>query len=235
MAQPFGAVQPADALGLSDAATPPAPLTVPPAPEVPVLVPREVSRAKLDAELTDWKSNVELYRRRGWLLLGANELEVDVAFVAQVAVGELTLPVITTTIRLNFDNYDLWPPSLTFIEPMTGLPALPVVNAPERDERGDPRNVLLGHPITKQPFLCLPGLREYHHHPQHSGDDWLLHRTSGQGRLAVICDRVWRRMARNVLGLQVNLLTLPGLGTQLQIMLAQGDVAGAVAVSEGAG
>lgn len=236
MARPFGAGQPAaDAFGLSDAATPPAPSTVPPAPAVPVLVPREVSRAKLDAELTDWKSNVELYRRRGWLLLGANELEVDVAFVAQVAVGELTLPVITTTIRLNFDNYDLWPPSLMFIDPLTALPALPVVNAPERDERGDPRNVLLGHPITKQPFLCLPGLREYHSHPQHNGDDWLLHRTSGQGRLAVICDRVWRRMARNVLGLQVNLLSLPGLGTQLQIMLAQGDVAGAGAVPEDAG
>lgn len=236
MAQPFGgAVQPAaaGAFGLSDAASPPAPLTV--APAVPVLVPREVSRAKLDAELADWKSNLELYRRRGWLLLGANELEVDVAFVAQVAVGELTLPVITTTIRLNFDNYDLWPPSLTFIDPMTGLPALPVVNAPERNERGDPRNVLLGHPITKQPFLCLPGLREYHSHPQHSGDDWLLHRTSSQGRLAVICDRVWRRMARNVLGLQVNLLSLPGLGTQLQMMLAQGDVAGTVAVPKDAG
>lgn len=233
MAQPI-AVQPgaADAFGPSDAATPPAPSAVPPA---PLLVPLEVSRAKLDAELADWKSNVELYRRRGWLLLGANELEVDIAFVAQVAVAEMTLPVITTTIRLNFDNYDLWPPSLTFIGPMTGRPALPVVNAPERDERGEPRNVLLGHPITKQPFLCLPGLREYHSHPQHSGDDWLLHRTSGQGRLAVICDRVWRRMARNVLGLQVNLLSLPGLGTQLQMMLAQGDVADAVAVPEDAG
>lgn len=204
-------------------------------PTVPVLVPREVSRAKLDGELADWHSNAELYRRRGWLLLGAADLDVHVAFVAQVAVGEMTLPVITTTIRLNFDNYDLWPPSLTFIDPMTGQPVLPVISAPERDQRGEPRNVLLGHPITKQPFLCLPGLREYHSHPQHSGDDWLLHRTSGQGRLAVICDRVWRRMARNVLGLQVNLLSLPGMGTQLQMALAQGDVAGPTLIPEGAG
>lgn len=201
---------------------------------VPVLVPREVSRVKLDGELADWHSNAELYRRRGWLLLGVADLDVNVAFVAQVAVGEMTLPVITTAIRLNFDNYDLWPPSLTFIDPMTGQPALPVVSAPERDQGGEPRNVLLGHPISKQPFLCLPGLREYHSHPQHSGDDWLLHRTSGQGRLAVICDRVWRRMARNVLGLQVNLLTLP-MGMQLQMALVQGDVAGPIAIPEGAG
>jgi hypothetical protein len=210
---------------------PPAAATGPP---LPLLVPREVSRAKLDRELADWSSNAELYRRRGWLLLGADDLDIDVAFTAQVAVGEMTLPVITTAIRLNFDNYDLWPPSLTFVDPMTGQPALPVVSAPERDQHGEPRNVLLGHPITKQPFLCLPGLREYHSHPQHSGDDWLLHRTNGQGRLAVICDRVWRRMARNVLGLQVNLLSLPGVGTQLQMGLAQGDVTGPTAVPQAA-
>ena len=206
-----------------------------PPPTVPVLVPREVSRAKLGRELADWHSNAELYRRRGWLLLGAHDLDVHVAFVAPVAVGEMSLPVITTAIRLNFDNYDLWPPSLTFIDPMTGQPALPVVSAPERDQHGEPRNVLLGHPITKLPFLCLPGLREYHSHPQHSGDDWLLHRTSGQGRLAVICDRVWRRMARNVLGLQVSMLSLPGMGTQLQVALAQGDVAGPTVIPEGVG
>lgn len=90
--------------------------------------------------------------------------------------------MITAAIRLSYDNYDLWPPSLTFIDPSTGAAATPAVQAPDR-ENGEIRNVLLGMPGTGQPFLCLPGLREYHHHPQHTGDDWLLHRVAGEGRL----------------------------------------------------
>lgn len=198
--------------------------TPPATPPAPLLVPLVVSQAKLDAELADWRANEDVYRRRGWLLLRAEALQVNVGFVARVAVGDMQLPVVTATIELSYDNYDLWPPSLTFIDPLTGVRASPPVAALERIDNGEVRNVLLGHPITRQPFLCLPGLREYHEHPQHSGDDWLLHRNSGEGRLAVVCDRVWRRMARNVLGLQVTIQSLPGMGTQLAIALAQGDV-----------
>lgn len=190
----------------------------------PLLVPLVVSQAKLDAELADWRANEDLYRRRGWLLLHSDALQVNVGFVAKVAVGDMQLPVVTAAIALRYDNYDLWPPSLTFIDPLTGVPAAPPVAALDRIDNGEVRNVLLGHPTTRQPFLCLPGLREYHEHPQHSGDDWLLHRNLGEGRLAVVCDRVWRRMARNVMGLQVSIQSLPGLGTQLVIALAQGDV-----------
>jgi hypothetical protein len=193
-------------------------------PPTPLLVPLEVSRAKLADELAAWAKNAEVYRRRGWLLLHQADLEVHVGFVAQVAIGDLQAPIITAAIKLRYDNYDLWPPSLTFIDPLNAQPKVPTVSAVERNEAGEVRNVLLGHPITQQPFLCLPGLREYHEHPQHSGDDWLLHRNAGEGRLAVVCDRVWRRMVRNVLGLQVQLLSLPGVGTQLQIALAQGDI-----------
>jgi len=34
------------------------------------------------------------------------------------------------------------------------------------------------HPTTHKPFLCVRGIREYHEHPQHSGDEWLLYRES---------------------------------------------------------
>lgn len=189
----------------------------------PQLVPPSVSRAKLDAELEHWRANSEAYRRRGWLLLAADGLTVDIGFVANVAMGDVQVPTITAAIRLSYDNYDLWPPSLTFIDPCTGAPAVPAVQAPDQ-VNGDVRNVLLGLPGTGQPFLCLPGLREYHNHPQHTGDDWLLHRDAGEGRLVVICDRVWRRMARNVLGLTVQLQSLPLTGTQLHVGFAQGDV-----------
>lgn len=196
-----------------------------PAPRSPVLVPASVSHAKLQEQLDQWHVNAQLYRRRGWLLLGVDGLTVDVAFLARAAVGDQLLPIVTAAIRLRYDNYDLWPPSLTFIEPWTGQPATPPVAAPE-EVNGQPRNVLLGRPGTGEPFLCMPGIREYHEHPQHTGDDWLLHRGEGAGRLAVVCDRVWRRMARNVVGLTVHLQSVPRWGTQLQIGLAQGDVDG---------
>lgn len=38
------------------------------------------------------------------------------------------------------------------------------------------------------PFLCLPGVREYHDHPGHSGDHWWLHRARGAGQLDALLD-----------------------------------------------
>ena len=189
----------------------------------PLLVPRAVSQAKLDEELAQWHANRVLYRRRGWILLSARALEVEVAFVGAVSLGDKQLPAITAAIRLSYENYDLWPPSLTFIDVRTGAPAYPIVQALDRVDGDDVRNVLLDHP-SGGPFLCLPGLREYHSHPQHSGDDWLLHRSSGAGRLAVVCDRVWRRMVRNVIGLTVQVSSLPaGHGVHVAMGLTQGE------------
>lgn len=190
---------------------------------LPVLVPREVSQAKLDEELAQWHANSEVYRRRGWLLLSARNLEVEVAFVGSISLGQSQLPSITAAIRLTYENYDLWPPSLTFIDVRTGESTYPVARALDRGDGGDVRDVLLDHP-TGRPFLCLPGLREYHSHPQHTGDNWLLHRTSGAGRIAVICDSVWRRMSRNVIGLAVQVNSLPpGHGIQVLMAVTQGE------------
>lgn len=195
-----------------------------PAP-APCLVPTEVSAAKLAAELADWDHNAALYARRGWVLLERGELHVTVAFLAQLPWGMATLPVVTACVRVDFTNYDLWPPSVLFLDPLTRQPASPPVRAPHAEADG-PRDALVdGHPDTGQPFLCLPGVREYHSHPQHSGDLWLLHRRSGHGRLAVLCERIWQRMAQTVLGVRVTVQTLPGPlgGAQLEFSISQGD------------
>lgn len=191
--------------------------------KLPQLVPRDVSEKKLREQLDHWRQNEDLYRRRGWILLASRDLSVEVGFLASVAFGDQQLSIMTAAIRLTYDNYDVWPPSLEFIDPRSGNPAAPPVQALDRFEEGV-RNALLAHPDTGQPFLCVPGVREYHTHPQHSGDDWLLHRRSGAGKFAVVCDIVWRRMARNVIGLNLQLQSLPHVGSQLQVGLAQGDV-----------
>ena len=194
---------------------------------VPELVPLAVSRAKLAAEIADWEANAAIYTRRGWLLLDRGPLHVEVAFLAAVPlVGVYTIPVVTACVRLDYNNYDLWPPSLTFIDPRTREPASPAVRAPATGPAGVRDALVDGHPNTGRPFLCLPGIREYHNHPQHTGDDWLLHRATGAGRLAVICERIWQRMARNVVGLRVTVQALPPtIGTQVEMALAQGDLA----------
>jgi hypothetical protein len=187
-----------------------------------------VSRAKLAAELADWEANAAIYTRRGWLLLDRGPLHVEVAFLATVPlVGVYSIPVITACVRLDYCNYDLWPPSLTFIDPRTREPANPAVRAPAVGPAGARDALVDGHPDTGRPFLCLPGIREYHNHPQHTGDDWLLHRSTGAGRLAVICERIWQRMARNVVGLRVAVQALPPIiGTQVEMSLSQGDLTG---------
>lgn len=132
-------------------------------------------------------------------------------------------------VRIDFTNFDLWPPSVEFIDPFTGEFAAPPVQALVATDEGPRDLVVHSHPETGRPFFCVPGIREYHDHPQHSGDSWLLHRRTGAGSLATICDRIWRSMARNLIGIQVNLQTLPGqVQLQLRVANAPGDVAEAM-------
>jgi hypothetical protein len=201
----------------------------------PLLVEPEVSRTKFRRELDLWLAN-GVRHERGWVLLTQSEatLSVEVAFLARLStsVGTVALPVVACAIRLTYENYDIWPPSLTFIDVFTRQPTQPHVRAFMPSEDG-PRDVLIdGHPDTGIPFVCFPGIREYHSHPQHSGDSWLLHRSAGEGSLSTVCDRVWRFMARNVVGLSVNVITLPGipLRAKLNVNLLQGQIAEAPVV-----
>jgi hypothetical protein len=193
------------------------------------LVDPVVTRTKVARELEQWKENGRP-RERGWLLLDYDETipSVEIAFLTQMAMsaGSVPLQVVACAVRLTYENYDLWPPSLTFIDAVTRQQIKPHVRAIMATPEG-PRDVLIdGHPDTNEPFLCVPGIREYHLHPQHTGDDWLLHRSLHEGSISTICERLWRLMARNVLGLRVVLQALPvwPLQAQLAINLTQGEM-----------
>ncbi len=188
----------------------------------------DVTRRKVERDLELWEKNSN-HRERGWLLLDYNENvpAIDIGFLARLSInaGITFLPAMVCAIRLSYENYDLWPPSLTFIDVFSREPTRPHVRAIAPTPEG-PRDVLIdSHPSTAQPFLCFPGIREYHSHPQHTGDDWLLHRSRQEGSVSIICERIWRLMVRNVLGLSVGLQALPvwPLKAQLQITLAQGE------------
>jgi hypothetical protein len=174
-------------------------------PKPPVLVDPAISAAKLDRQLEDWEANADIYRERGWQLLGHEGLEVDIAFTARLPIGPgNNLVVIPLAIRLGFHNYDIWPPSLRVIDPLTRrLLELPRVRAIDFDtnDAGMPLDLFIDHhPETGHVFLCKPGTREYHTHFEHSGDDWLLYRDHGFGTIGRLCDLLWRTAVRTVVG-----------------------------------
>ncbi len=89
--------------------------------------------------------------------------------------------------RFSFDGWDQQPPSLALHDPVTGL-ELPWEKWPKGGwSAGNP------HPTTNKPFLCLPGIREYHIHSSHLNDPWENYRTRASYHLSHILHRVWQR------------------------------------------
>ena len=89
--------------------------------------------------------------------------------------------------RFNCDNWDELPPSLTLHDPEDGQ-ELPWEEWPK-----EAWSVLNRHPSTGKPFLCLPGIREYHTHRSHLGDVWERYRPLSSYSLLGIVDRVQQR------------------------------------------
>lgn len=165
-----------------------------------------VSRTKFERELKQYRILECHYRNKGWFLLEAEFPRICVAFV----VAKLRPPPLVATVELNFTNYDLHPPSVRFVDPfsreyvkakdlhfkmMRRLSAADVATGttvPAQQQQFQLTNLIQHHDPEEIPFLCLPGVREYHNHPAHSGDAWLLHRGSGEGSLHFILDQIWK-------------------------------------------
>ncbi|MBY3347861.1 hypothetical protein HFO60_27250 [Rhizobium leguminosarum] len=165
-----------------------------------------VSRRKFEREVAQYRELEDSYRRRGWFLLDATFPTVLVLFVAL----KVTPRSLVCAVRLDFTNYDLVPPSVTFVDPSTGtvLPAKSlgfkmlrlnglkeaspeIVTTLAQQQPLSVQELLQAHSPDGTPFLCLPGVREYHDHPAHTGDSWLLHRRSGEGSLHFILEKIW--------------------------------------------
>jgi hypothetical protein len=192
----------------------------------------QISRRKLERELDTWAQQAETFRNRGYLIVAHEDLRVDVGFLARLplSAGPEPLAGMVVCARIDFTNYDLWPPSVTFVDAFTGMPVTPSVRAFDfastvRTPQGMPPDILIQpHPETGLQFLCYVGVREYHRHVEHNGDHWLLHRGSGYGTLLAICDLIWRCMIRNVLGINVEIHAMPAPAPRcFGVGLLQGD------------
>lgn len=81
--------------------------------------------------------------------------------------------------RISLEDFDQLPPSVVFCDPFSWeeMPYQVLHRGNHIGDNGNAFCVLLGdHPLNKKPFLCMRGIREYHLHPQHTGDDWMQYR-----------------------------------------------------------
>lgn len=183
----------------------------------------EVSRAKFEREVSAFRTLDSEYRQRGWLLLEAEFPRVLVAMAAR----QLKPPAVVCAVLLDYTDYDARPPSVRLVDPFTRAPyradELPTIlkRAVEQQASLPPgialppgmqgrlvaeQPLMQWHEPDEVPFLCLPGVREYHDHPGHSGDPWELHRHTGAGRLVRILEVVDTYGLRPISGYNVTLV-----------------------------
>jgi hypothetical protein len=186
---------------------------------VEFLVDPTVSEAKFNRELADFRKFNDTYREKGWWMLQAQFPDVSVVFASP----KITPASVIFGVEINFDNYDLWPPSVRLANPFTRVPYT-YDQLPSRLPRLVPvgqvppgmsppigvQDLMVAHGDGSQiPFLCLPGTREYHDHPGHSGDSWLLHRGMGEGTLNFILSQLYKYGVEPINSLSFNLTISP--------------------------
>ncbi len=71
-----------------------------------------------------------------------------------------------------------------------------IPSSQEALEQGEPEGpteqlLMQWHGPDDVPFVCLPGVREYHEQPAHSGDLWLLHRGGAEGTLHHLLEQLY--------------------------------------------
>src|ERR1035441_3083876 len=157
----------------------------------------DVSRRKYDLEVSRLINQRAALEARGIFMLGSSEFPyVNLFYAPRVPLRLLVPPPPNAppnlppnsmvmvdipsmagrgfTARIDLSDYDVVAPSIEFFDPWSNQP-LPfelMFRAIEFEQQRGPHAVLLpDHPITHKPFLCLRGVREYHEHPQHTGDD----------------------------------------------------------------
>lgn len=169
----------------------------------------QVSRAKFDREVDIFLLLEDDYRRRGWILQRVAFPLINV----MMAAPQLRPPAVVIGVEFDYSNFDAMPPSVVLVNPFSfepyrakDLPTLlnrqPASPMPPPDVVLPGMNaqmqVLISQPLMQMygpddvPFLCIPGVREYHEHPGHTGDPWELHRASNEGRLVHLLDVIHR-------------------------------------------
>jgi hypothetical protein len=184
-----------------------------------------VSRQKFDREVGRLRASERMLTTRGIWVTEAEFPYVKIAFLATRMVPR----VMALAVRVDFTDYDVKPFSVKFWDPFEDRElATSELQTLLRRRQTAPRvpgeqpvpgaevvvNLVQSHGPALPAFLCLPGVREYHEHPAHTGDAWELHRRRDGGALFDLVETLWRYGSA----------PLTQLGVQMLVQLQQTEV-----------
>lgn len=177
----------------------------------------DVSRKKFDAELAEFLLIENDWRKKGVICLKAEFPVFQFIFIAH----HVKPQTVAFGVEIDFTNYDVEPPSIIFIDSLTGSP----ITVKELNGLGffqvnqqQPQQIQLGpqglqiagpNPILmigkeNKPFLCIPGVREYHDHPAHTDNPWLNYRGKGEGKLTFLLDQLFNHSIPYISGFNMS-------------------------------
>lgn len=156
------------------------------------IIDENISKSKFELELNEFRKIEDIQRKRGIILLKAEFPNIYIAFSAL----HLNPAPIAFAVKINFDNYDIEPLSIRFINPFSfeELRIMPITLKRKKilDDGSVQLIPLAQQDLTGLPFVCMPGVREYHNHPAHTGDFWLLHRNiASEGSFGFIIEKLY--------------------------------------------
>lgn len=188
-----------------------------------------VSRVKFDREIARFREQAMSNLRRGWWLVDATFPEVFVV----MGTPNMRPALAPYGLLIDFTDYDLTPPSIRLADPFTREPLTTAQLGPVRSFVAQPDGTLVGlcFPQIREsgvaedgtplrqvtdllqtygdiPFVCMPGVREYHEHPAHSHDPWLPRRRSGEGTLHFLLDNLSRLGTEQMMGFGYNVQSI---------------------------
>lgn len=176
-------------------------------------VDQEVTRIKFEKELQEFKQNEDDYRRKGIICIKADFPSIMLLF----AIPQLKPQPIAFAVNIDFTNWDVEPPSVKFIDPFSEK-ALHREDIKINFFQVKDKNAIKTHPNGQLaeldllqgqneilPFFCIPGVKEYHQHPAHSGNSWMLHRTKGEGKLCVLIEQLYKHSIAQSAGFTVTI------------------------------
>ena len=138
---------------------------------------RELSEELFKTQ-TGFCSDPGLLVLRSWKVVSSSYPLLEVDFFAD---GREPIRV-----KMLCDNWDELPPSVDLLD----TKGVPLPKFPQGIGHSIFNNS--AHPRTGRPFLCTPGIREYHEHSSHVGDSWDNHKNKSAFDLGGILTQIWR-------------------------------------------
>lgn len=199
----------------------------------PLVIDPAISRAKFQRELEGFWRYKDMYAQRGCFIVSVTFPEVRAIFCATktkpsaVVFGALMSfdnydfwpPSVKLANPFTFIPYKTneLPTKLTHTVPagaQMNIPELldqlgaqlpPGVHPSQVREVQQLHDFVQSFGAEDEPFICMPGIREYHNTPAHTGDIWLRHRGKGEGTLEFLLNKLLRYGVEPLTGFQIAL------------------------------